>query len=1545
MEPGYLPLEGFEGMHPVLSAWFSGSFGEPTDVQLRAWEAIVSGSHTLIAAPTGSGKTLAALLPCLNRAALEKAGDESVKGVRILYVTPLKALNNDIHHHVAGFVEELDRVAHEGGLAWPGIRSAVRTGDTKPSERASMLRRPPDLLVTTPESLYILLTSDKGRDILRTVRQVIVDEIHDLAADKRGAHLSLSLERLTECCGGRVQRIGVSATQKPLERVARFLGGWEEPDASGEGGEGGASLMQSATIQSATGRTGNGADSAGADGFVHPLGYRPRPVRIVESGIRKTYEVIATLPDPNRQLQTRDAAVWLPLLDLLIRLMEGCRSVLIYVNSRRLCERLCLRLNDHVGYEMARAHHGSMSREWRLEVERLLKSGELRCIVATASLELGIDVGHVDLVIQIDPPPDAASGIQRFGRAGHSVGGTSRGAIVARYKGALPDAAVLSRLIADRDIEEIVIPRDFLDVLSQQTVAMTTERDRTADEWFRLVARSDSYRAFPKERLEPLLEMLSGFYPFVRPLLDWDRETGIVSRRSNTAMAAVTGAGTIPQSSAYPVHHAESRAHIGELDEEFIHESRVGDVVQLGAQSWIIREIRQDRVYATEAGNRFSETPFWRNEAPARPYELGLKIGTFLRELESRLGRPDEETIDWLNARYGMDALAAGELIGYVRAQLAVSALPTDRRIVIEHYRDAAGQKHVLIHNLFGRKVNRTWLMAIQRIFETKLPYQVYGNAKDNGIELVFSEWDVSWLNVIWQVTSANADTLLAEALAESPLLAASFRRIAETSLLLARSFTRVPLWQKRLRSAELMKNALPYAERFPLFREAMRQAQQEHLDLDRLREVLDAMAEGRIEMAVRELEFPSPMAAQFAFDYVNMRMYEGDGLDESVRLQMLQFSRSMAGSLFGGEEGQLQPVDPDVLAREGRRLTEAGQEVRNADGLLRLLKERGDLSEDELVRLAGPEARSWLEELANRRRAVAVAWDGESRWIAADERELYRTFPGTAESVALIAGRFADHRLSFTEEELRERYPVLTPESAASVVETLLGQGLIEQAPFAADADERLWSSRKVAERLIRLSIAKVRRGLEPVEPSRLLGDLLRRQHVLTEGGAARGEAGLLAAIEALQGIFLPLSHWESVIFPARTADYRKETLDLLCASGQVIWLGRKDEEDKEGKVAFFLSESRGLYAPWLQLSEASESRHPELLERLRTGGAKFLTRLALETGRTPSDVLSDLLDLVWEGRVSNDQFAPLRQSKRGKGKADFAKSGSGLGRWYWTGSLIAEDAEPKPSAGLPDLASASSGPPTPAGPSAGKPALGNPAPGQPSPGSSSADRGTEDQPAVRWIHRLLQTYGVLTKELVSRTSPYTWEELLPILRQLEEWGALTRGMFIRGQYVLQFTTREWAEHIRRPQAELAGAPVVLLASTDPANPFGLIVDWPSVEGTAFARKAGNYLALQGGRWLYWVEDGGKKIFEMEGTEADRGEGASLTGAITEQDRTDLLKSVFSQLLKRQGSPKIIIERWNGRSISESPAGEWLRSLGAEKDRDRLVLWPSQLR
>lgn len=1560
------PLTPF---HPVIAGWFSANFGEPTDVQAQAWAAIAGArSHTLIAAPTGSGKTLAALLPCLDdavRSKLQGIGTGTSKGIgtgsgtgtstsigtgtdtgtgtttgtttgteqptavpaslrrtrqgtRIIYITPLKALNNDIHHHAVQFIEQLQAYAAATDAAWPGLTAAVRSGDTPASARAAMLRKPPDLLLTTPESLYILLTSDKGRDMLRTATHIIVDEIHSLASDKRGSHLSLSLERLAALCAAPLLRIGVSATQKPLERVAAFLGGWEPPSET----------------QPLAGEPPGALALADME-RPHPLGYRPREVTIIESHMDKRFQLSITMPDFSRPVTTRDSA-WFPLLERIIQLMGENRSTLIFANSRRLCERLCLRLNDFAGYELARAHHGSMAKAARLEVEQLLKEGKLRALIATSSLELGIDVGAVELVIQIDSPQDAATGIQRIGRAGHGVGDTSHGVLLARQGGILPELAVLSRLISERDIEPIRILRNPLGVLAQQVVAMAATEDWSLAGLHRLVCSSDSFRDFPESRLVELLQVLGGYYPVSRPLLQWLPDEQAIRRRANTTMAAISGAGTIPQSSAYPVHHVESRVQLGELDEEFVHESRTGDVFQLGTSSWMIQSIQRDRVYVSEAPNRFSEIPFWRAESRGRSYELGVLLGQFHSALAARLASAPETMEGWLAGHYGMDAASAEQLASLAESQLKSCGMPTDAKIVVEYYKDLADQTHIIVHNVWGRRFNRTWLLAIERMMASQRSgdRRLYGNAKDNGIEFVTPDWDSSWLQALWQVTADNVDELLLEGIPGSPLFGAAFRHIAETSLLLSRSFTRMPLWQKRLRSEQLLKEALPYAERFPFLQEAARECLEQFLDAEHLKLVLRAIAAGDIAIHTYETAQPSPLAAQFLADYASMQIYEGDGLDEQLQLQLMQVNKTMAKQLFGQAEAIPQPV----LAAEQERLAELERPPADRLGLLAILKQRGDMSPAELAQLVDNAALpEWLGQLQAEGRVRQLVVGEAVRWICAEEREEYAAFPATPSSVALIAGRFADYRLSFTAQELAARYPQLSPDAADGIIAELLRQDRIAVAPFAAEPDEQLFTSKKVASRLIRFSLQHNRALARPASAARWCGQAALLQHAWS-GTQGAGEEGLRSAIARLQGLFLPLSHWESILLPARVAKYRKEELDLLCASGEVIWLGSKADGEKEGRIAFFLTESYPLYAPLLlrqqqvqqeppeqqQLAPTTPqgTAHPELLLRLRDGGACFLAQLSRDTGRLPSELLPELLELAWEGHVSNDQFAPLRlqaQAKgQGKGRGAYSpKQGSGLGRWYWTGSLLAH-------------ASAASSGPGPGGQPA-TPLKGQPAPftGQ-SPAGASADPAVPDH-AAAWVHHLIGSFGIINKKLVQAVAPYSWEALLPMLARFEELGSLRRGMFIQGAISLQFTTPEMATAVKQPlPASSSPAAVTVLSAADPANPFGLLLDWPDEATVPFARKPGNFLVLRDSEWLLYMESNGRKLFARS--------------PLSAEEACILLPPILKQVLARQHATKVRMEYWNGEPIEQSELGPLLRAAGAERDRNGLVLWASQL-
>lgn len=1515
--------------NPVIRGWFGRAFGHPTDVQLRAWPAIQDAQAVLIAAPTGSGKTLAGMLPCLDRiveAKLRDGGDTGHtghmdrRGVRLLYITPLKALNNDVHHHLFGFVAEMEAYAREQALPWPGLTVGIRTGDTTQSTRASMIKHPPDVLVTTPESLYLLLGSEKARAMLQTVEQVIVDEIHQLAADKRGLHLSVTLERLNAWCGRELQRIGVSATIQPLERVAAFLVGYDE---------------------------------AGHE----------RPSVLVRSRMDKQFELSVAIPESTRRRRSgNDEAVWGPLLDLLTAKMEGARSVLIFVNNRRLCERITLRLNDHVGYEMARSHHGSVSREKRLDVERALKAGELRCLVATASLELGIDVGHIDLVLQIDSPQSAAAGIQRIGRAGHSVGDVSRGVIVAREPGALAECALLARDIAARAIEDIRIPEGDGDVLAQQLVAMAAAGPVAAERAYALLRRSYGYRALTRSRLAGLLQVLSGYYPFSKPLLDWERYdngsakqahhaeselTGTLAARSNTKMAAILGAGTIPQSTAYAVYHHESRVQLGELDEEFIHESRVGDVFMLGTSSWMIQSIQNDRVTVREATNEFSEIPFWRGEGTGRSIEVSRRIGAMIGELLERMPpeeeEPDEsadttdatplpaEAVEWLMANFAMEASAAEQLVSLVRRQRRACGVPTDRNIVIEQYKDDAGHVHLVIHSLLGRKVNRTWQLVLQRVLDQALPYRFFSYVKENGIEFVFPEWDSSWTELILGVTAEKVEPLLRESIAGSPLFGAAFRRLAETSLLLARNYGRTPLWVKRLRSEALLRDALPFADEFPLIREAMDVCLEDMLDAGSLMQTLEGIASGAIHVSVHRSMAPSPYAMQFLFEFTNQQIYESDALAKDIQLQLMAINKDAAVRAFGttAMKQLIETLDPQGTGEWTDNVPKA---VENAADLYKVLKQRGDSTEDELRKLIGEDRAAsispWIGELQAKDRVKQIGLAGEERWICADEAATYAAFPQDPQSVRFIVGRYVDRQLYVTEEQLEQRFG-LPDKDAERLLARWAEEGLVERSPFA-DEGEALWTSSKAAEQMVRLSARELRHQAEPVEAARLSERILKLQLIQHDDADAYASLAptdkLRGVIEKLQGLYLPLSHWETILFPTRLPDYRKETLDQLCALGEVIWLGRKAEGDKEGKIAFFLTESKSLYRPFLNRTPPERPESLALVERLREKGASFLTALSRDTGLLPSELLEELVRLAWDGYVSNDQFAPMRlhgasggskpaarTSARTGGARSSAKFQSGLGRWYLLETLDVQEPEGGPNDTISD---------------------------------PTSTRQT-DTVLTGWIQHLMNSYGLFTKHMLADRLDVAPDRLNEPIRQLETWGLLTRGLWVRGVQELQYSTPPDVEALRQPLPATGGETSwVVLSAVDPANPYGLLVPWPEVaesepgQGTApaFARRAGHFVVLRLGRPILWIENNGRRIYELipeSAPAADRSKDAVYLRSI---------QAMIRALFRLSGIRKLVVDTWNGVPIADSDAARLFERLGAERDRGSAVLWLSSL-
>lgn len=1533
--------------HPVIQAWFNKSFGEPTDVQKQAWSSIKRGEHTLIAAPTGSGKTLAALLPCLDRI-IQAPGSEKQeeRGVKVLYVTPLKALNNDIHHHLFRFAAEMSAVAREEQLDWRDFKIGVRTGDTAQSTRASMLRTPPDVLVTTPESLYLMLTSLKAREILRTVRQVIVDEIHDLAAGRRGVHLSLSLERLSAMCGLSPQRIGVSATQKPLERVAQFLGGWEREERdnpSERSGSGHADRAEQTPVEELS------DDMA-----------MPRSVQIVESTMERRLRVEVTMPKKGGIRAKNKEAVWTPLVERLAELMEGSRSVLVFVNNRRLCERLTLRLNDHMGYDMAQSHHGSVSRERRLQVESMLKTGELRCLVATSTLELGIDVGYVDLVIQIDSPKEAAAGIQRVGRAGHAVGGESRGVFVIRSRGDLPEAAVLAQAVALRDIEDIRIPRLSLDVAAQQTVAAVAASARgepwTPEGLYRLFLQSDCYRGFPYERFTAMLEVLSGVYPFARPLIRWDREEGLLYPLPASSMAASMGAGTIQQSSAFPVHHAESRQHLGELDEEYVYESRVGDTFQLGTHSWSIVSIRHDRVYVKESSNPMSEIPFWRAEAGGRSSLVGQRIGMLLSELGEACRRPGQEgaALRKLEEDHRLDAAAAGELMSYVASQVKHSAVPTHTLIVAEHYKDDGERHHLVVHSLLGKRINRTWELILRARFQTLCPYPVYSTARDDGIEFVFPEWDGGWAEEVARISPAQAERALWEVLPSTSMLGKAFRQIAETSLLLSRGFERQSSWKKRFLSERLLKDALPFAEGFPFLREAYTVCMEEELDMPGFLQLLEGLRTGAVLIRTVDSIAPSPFAVRFIGDYAQTALYESDALGRDVQLRLLNLNRSLATEWFGdhglsaliSEESRAAVRDSlerpewlgSFLSRSkdvsgqavGQDQVEIDKENEEAQhelatdrewALLRLLKEFGDLSLEELVQVwhggtgdrslafegGGSKPAEMLERLATAKQVMAIRLGGEERWICRDEADWYARFPHSKEAAAFIVRRYMDRVLSFTPQELALRYGI-EEDTVQSWLENWRQEGLVEPAPQAEAGQTGLYASSKVAERLVRASIRDFRSRNGSVDPERYAAYLMQI-HRLMPGRQLNGQEGLLEAISLLQGLYMPLSWWEGCLFPWRVADYRPAMLDQLSASGEIFWLGLKEPQEKEGRIAFFLPQHREAAQPFIRRAAASACSQPELLALLERKGASFLTSLARDTGEQPSALMERLLDLVWEGRVSNDQFAPLRTPQAKGGKAKPGAFRSGFGRWYAV--------EPSAAVGAGEL-------------------------GIEGAAGAAAIRAIDDDgiqaAALQFCRSWIARFGVLVRGISGSWAPFAWDRIIDVLRQLEDWGMVIRGFYVGGIESMQFSTKEQVEALQALPRSLEGQPVMVPA-IDPANPFGSWLDWPELSHIHFARKPGNFLVYRNGRWVLWIENYGKHIVPIpseESMDSSHTEGAA--------SQAGLLAFVLKQIMVRHHLRKITVERWDGMSTIASPVSEVLQAIGGERDAKGIIFWPSSL-
>ncbi len=1407
---------------PKTRAWFEGAFAGPTPAQEAGWPKIASGKHTLIQAPTGSGKTLAAFLYGIDRLTAEP-GD----GLRLLYVSPLKALNYDIERNLRGPLAGLQSK----------LDVAVRTGDTPQRDRAAMLREHPDILITTPESLYLLLTS-RAREMLKSVRTLVLDEVHSVAGTKRGAHLALSVERLDRLTDEPVQRIGLSATQRPLEEIGRFVSGG-------------------------------------------------RPIELVDAGRSKELDLEVVVPLEDMREPGEQSSIWPSIYPEILKLVEEHRSTIVFVNNRRLAERLALRLNELAEKELARAHHGSLAREQRLEVEELLKKGEIPCLVATSSLELGIDMGAVDLVIQVESPKSVARGLQRIGRAGHELGAVSKGRIFPKFRADLLESAVVAERMREGAIEETVIPRNPLDVLAQQIVAICADEEISVDELHELVRGAYNFADLSRVQLENVLDMLAGRYPSdefaeLRPRVVWDRTAGVVRGRGGARQLAVTNAGTIPDRGLYGVHLVDGGGRVGELDEEMVYEARAGQTFTLGASTWRIEEITRDRVLVSPAPGVPGLIPFWKGEGPGRPYELGEQIGQASRELVSL---PEKKAVERLTARHALDEQAAQNLLTFLNDQLAATgAVPSDRTVVVERFRDEIGDWRVCILTPFGARVHAPWSLALAARLRDALGLEVQSIYSDDGIAVHLPDAEATPPTAEMIVDPDEVEELVMGELAGSALFGSRFRENAGRALLIPRRRPgeRTPLWQQRLKAQGLLQVARRFGS-FPVILETYRECLQDVFDLGALKRLLTGLKTRQIDLVDVETATASPYSTSLLFDYVANYMYEDDTPPAERRAQALSLDRDLLKELLGQEELR-DLIDPAALEEVEEQLRGS---PRNADELHDVLRRRGDLREGEYD---APLAEPLLAE----RRAITVRVAGEDRLAAAEDAGRYRDALGvmppgglpeaflepTDEPLRSLLRRFARTRGPFTTAEAAERFG-LDPTRVEDELRALERADELVRGELRPGGTEREWCDPDVLRRLRRASLAALRREVEPAEQA-TLGRFLPSWHGIDR------RASLREALVPLQGLPLPVSLWESEVLPRRIPGYAPAHLDQLCASGELVWVGAGLD-----RVAVYFRED----APALGRPAGAERPEGEAHEQLRevlARGAEFWFDLLAAAGLEAEEALPALWDLVWAGEVTNDAWTPLRAGRRygipqpERRPRRFSRRRAQAitatqGRWSLTNRLF----EPGPVPGTGRV---------------------------------------PDRRALAEL--LLERQGIVTRDGVRAEGiPGGYGAVYGELRALETLGLCRRGYFVEGLGGAQFALGGAVERLRELRPQEGEEPEALvLAAADPAQPYGAALPWPKRAGGRAARVAGAQVVLLGGEAVLFVERGGRTLLPLR--DPDESWLRPALEALVER-------------VKSGGAKRLAVERFDGEPVGESEVMPLLLDVGFLAGPRRAVLRP----
>jgi ATP-dependent helicase Lhr and Lhr-like helicase len=1453
-----------ELFHPAVRDWFEAVFSAPTRPQVAGWPAIARGESTLILAPTGTGKTLAAFLWCINRIMFTPVPAEGQR-CRVVYISPIKALAVDVERNLQAPLVGIAQAAQRRNAEFHQPAISIRTGDTPPSERARFQRHPADILITTPESLYLLLTSN-AREALRSVEVVVIDEIHAIVPTKRGSHLALSIERLEQLAGRQLQRIGLSATQRPLEEVARFLGGADlakrkslqddATDYAAEDGHPKRAAQENVNSKSASSSMESSeANSVGLRGADVPeealsefesAAFVPayRSITIVDAGEPKRLELRVEVPvedmaklaeveelpsGPASQGPVR-RSIWSAIHPKLLEQIRAHRSTLIFVNSRRLAERISGAINELAGETLVRAHHGSVAVAQRKEIEDRLKLGTLRGIVATSSLELGIDMGAIDLVIQIESPPSVASGMQRVGRASHNVGATSSAIIFPKFRADLVACAAITRAMYQGLVESVHYPRNPLDVLAQQIVAMVSLEDWNVEPLFDLVRCAAPYAALTRSIFDSVLDMLSGRYPSdefadLRPRLTWDRIKNRLASRQGSQRVAIINGGTIPDRGLYGVFLAGASrgARVGELDEEMVFESRQGDTIILGASTWRIEEISHNQVIVSPAPGEPGRMPFWKGEAAGRPAEFGRKIGEMTRELV-RLPRP--VAFAKLVEEHSLDANAAENLLKYLEDQAATTTrIPNDEDIVIEICTDEMGDRRVCVLTPFGTPIHAPWCMAVTAKLRAERGLEVESMWSDDGFVLRVPDSDENISSEDLLPTPAEFKELVLRQLGSTSLFAAKFREAAGRALLLPkrRAGMRAPLWQQRKRAADLLAVAAQFST-FPMLLEAYRECIRDVFDLPAAASILAAIQRGAIRVTHVTSTKPSPFAASLLFSYVANYIYEGDAPLAERRAQALSIDQSQLEELLGDNDLR-ELLDAAALDEVEARLQSLEPEyrARHRDGVHDLLLKLGDLSESEVaLRSETPEVAASISELTDTRRAVRVRIAGDTRYIPVEYASRYRDALGTPLPPGLaevflgksedpqreILRRYARTHGPFTTADVVARYG-LPSAKTETALRALHGLGKLLEGEFRPGGKHREWCDPEVLQQIRRKSLARLRREIEPVE-QRIFARLTARWQGVSV--RRRGLEALLDTVENLQGAALLASELEREILPARILDYHYGDLDTVLASGQVVWVGVEQIGDRDGRVALYLSESLPLLLPPQELRGeiVLSEKAAKILEFLAKCGASFFAAIhSAVGGGFPGETRNGLWELAWSGEITNDTFHPLRDLLRPR------ETKNERGATFDGGT-------PGSPEFLRRLRSRTAG----GGPAQGRWSLVRQQISQAAPESSSI---SVTQWSANVAQQLLVRHGIVLRETaIAENIPRGYPTLYPALKTMEDNGWVRRGMFVAGLGAAQFAMPSAIDMLRSLRAEPQPREALFLAATDPANPYGSLLPWP---------------------------------------------------------------------------------------------------------------------